>query len=664
MQKNTDKKAMWVRIICGLLVLMMLLSAGYAAIATILINVSAVDIGDYEIKADTSKNVFIAIGITHGDDSTSSPIAKSETGFVLGEAEITSEKRNFVPLMLLDGITEVAAVPLTFLKLTNGIYEPTTEAEATVFPFRVEVSLTDGNVWTKQEEIESLAPDTKNLFSVKGLKNGVKVLRYGEYKNASEASTAAGEFEALLTSIKGISVNISIPTGSATCIYDTADGRILFEHDTQSLSVMPSVFPIAKSDGVGETLLENENKYYDTICFSRRDNKINLINLVRLNTYVEGVLPSEIYSTWPKEVLKAFSIIVRSYSLGAICSKHFKSYNFDMCDGPCCQAYRGRSRVTESVCVAVSETENLVLTVNGITPSRAYYAAVHGGESILSPHAWGGTNYDFIVSQKTPWEEYTKYILDRGYWFEEFSPSELTLQLRSKGYTSVVAPIADVKVNSRAGDTNYVYSSTYTDADGNTLTITRTSKNYGALSLRCANYNISQGSVDYFIDHVLETTVKRIEKNNSDPLVSIFNVLTANGPFASSSMGASVLSADSILTLKGSSLNVLTSEGTKVLPLSNFSASTPDDEGRYSAINVYGDTVITTVLRREYGTYTAKSPENYVIAGKGWGHGIGLSQYGSRDLADVGAEYDQIIHAYFPNIHIIPLEDLGKGVIG
>jgi stage II sporulation protein D len=73
-------------------------------------------------------------------------------------------------------------------------------------------------------------------------------------------------------------------------------------------------------------------------------------------------------------------------------------------------------------------------------------------------------------------------------------------------------------------------------------------------------------------------------------------------------------------------------------------------------VNVYGDTVITTVLKREYYTLKASAPGNIVIAGKGWGHGLGMSQYGARDLAVFGAEYDQIIHAYYADVEIISLK--------
>ncbi len=45
---------------------------------------------------------------------------------------------------------------------------------------------------------------------------------------------------------------------------------------------------------------------------------------------------------------------------------------------------------------------------------------------------------------------------------------------------------------------------------------------------------------------------------------------------------------------------------------------------------------------------TQGSPDEFVFTGYGWGHGIGMSQYGSKGFADNGYTYDKIILHYFP----------------
>ncbi len=42
----------------------------------------------------------------------------------------------------------------------------------------------------------------------------------------------------------------------------------------------------------------------------------------------------------------------------------------------------------------------------------------------------------------------------------------------------------------------------------------------------------------------------------------------------------------------------------------------------------------------------------YVFNGKGWGHGLGLSQYGAKNMADLGYSFEQILKHYFTGIEI------------
>ena len=53
----------------------------------------------------------------------------------------------------------------------------------------------------------------------------------------------------------------------------------------------------------------------------------------------------------------------------------------------------------------------------------------------------------------------------------------------------------------------------------------------------------------------------------------------------------------------------------------------------------------------------ADDDDNFIFVGKGWGHGVGMSQYGARDLAEMGYNYQEILHAYFTDVDIVDWED-------
>ena len=55
-----------------------------------------------------------------------------------------------------------------------------------------------------------------------------------------------------------------------------------------------------------------------------------------------------------------------------------------------------------------------------------------------------------------------------------------------------------------------------------------------------------------------------------------------------------------------------------------------------------------------FGISTVPATADVVITGAGWGHGVGLSQYGAKVMATDGATYEQIISRYFAGTTIAP----------
>ncbi len=85
--------------------------------------------------------------------------------------------------------------------------------------------------------------------------------------------------------------------------------------------------------------------------------------------------------------------------------------------------------------------------------------------------------------------------------------------------------------------------------------------------------------------------------------------------------------------------------------------------GSMTVITAQGTQEITGINGYEYitadGRYTCAGFKNvYVFDGQGYGHGVGLSQFGSRCMADAGFLYDEIVLTYFPGTDIISIYDL------
>ena len=46
------------------------------------------------------------------------------------------------------------------------------------------------------------------------------------------------------------------------------------------------------------------------------------------------------------------------------------------------------------------------------------------------------------------------------------------------------------------------------------------------------------------------------------------------------------------------------------------------------------------------------SKGTFVFSGKGWGHGVGLSQWGAKSLAEQGWKYAKILQHYYPGTNL------------
>ena len=105
---------------------------------------------------------------------------------------------------------------------------------------------------------------------------------------------------------------------------------------------------------------------------------LSVVNIVNLEEYLYGVVPSEMPSSWPKEALKAQAVAARSEALSKL-GRH-QGEGFDLCDEVHCQAYRGVSQENERVNGLVDETRGQIMTFGG-KPVDALYSSACGGHT-------------------------------------------------------------------------------------------------------------------------------------------------------------------------------------------------------------------------------------------------------------------------------------------
>jgi len=653
---KAEKKELVVRIIAFALAMLMILSVAYMAISFIIDAAAEDAVADYGFASsgkDRVNGTYVAVALRWGSSAQISYDITSPYGFAVGEANVTRTARSFTPVYLLDENEIVVAADANLTVGFKTCSLATSAAKTDIGAYHVELSLATGEIWDSLEDFENMyLAAYDHVFPA--YIDGKHTIRIGAFASYTEASNAAA---ALGAELEGFAVSVASPSSSGVTILNEDYDQILFDYSGGE-NCSGAVCARQASGQDRAYICNTLNSYlYDGVFYFRRYmssdyNNLTMINLVSLRLYCEGVVPAEIYTSWPKEAIKAFAVAVNCFAVGGM-NKRFSTYGCDFVASSVDENYGGRHNVNAAVIEACAEVEHMVLTYEGKEVVGGAYSSSQGGYAVDTQYVWGGITGPYICSQPTPWEDYS--TISRGLWFKEVSATELAAQIKSYNSSLISSGATSIKSVSyeTTGDTSYLYSLTFTDNKGKTTTVTKSSYINAMMGsyTYSANFVIGKGSVAYTYEKVLETKVINLNENYSGYLT----VKTSDGLFSSA---ASLFSFLSNLGKSSSdesrSMYVMTAGGTAILASEQDIPITtlPDADGIYTYVSDYGDFLIVTKLQEISGVHKASSSTSFAIVGKGFGHGVGMSQYGVCHLAKAGATYDQILRAYYPGTEI------------
>lgn len=372
----------------------------------------------------------------------------------------------------------------------------------------------------------------------------------------------------------------------------TGTNTILFQYDDSDNSALFGVAPNA----AGETGEKFETWFkgyakYGAFRYERiNGGNLTVVNLLGLEDYVKGVVPYEMSNSWPIEALKAQAVCARTYALSNL-NRH-SSYHFDICSSTHCQAYYGTNRAGSNSDAAVEQTAGQVATYNGRLAECVYYSS-NGGASEDSSVVWGSNqdSYPYLVGVMDPYEALVADGISNYYWTREYTGSELAQKLRALGYSCTDIVSARVREYTDTGNPLEV---TFTDSSGRSYTLT-TRRVYSTFGLRSYRYDISGGG-------------------------------SGSGPLLVNGQG--VDSLDGMYAIDGNGNTVAIGNGVYVIG---------------------GDGSVT---QAGFGGSGGSSGGVFTISGAGWGHNVGMSQWGAYAQALQGRTYRQILEFYYTGITV------------
>ncbi|WP_125114530.1 SpoIID/LytB domain-containing protein [Agathobaculum sp. Marseille-P7918] len=434
-------------------------------------------------------------------------------------------------------------------------------------------------------------------------------------------------------------------------------------------------------------------KWYGNFVYRRASgNNLTVINYVGLEDYVKGVLPYEISASWPAEAQKAQAVCARSFALGT--HKH-TSEGYDLCNTTNCQVYLGANLATAASDAAVEATRGEYLSYNGELVI-GYFFSSDGGATEDAVNVWGG-DYPYLQGKVDPYETYDSS------WSVTLTANEVRQKLLNAGYS--IGTVANVEVTKRT-DTDNVNEVTVTDTDGKTVTIQRdkvrtvfglnsirytitpnAAKSVSASLPQSASLKISPSTHKVTLDgKAVAPQGYNIQDNNYYKLRDIAYILNGtdsqfNVTWDSENNRILLESGKAYQSVGGEMTGSVSSQIKNCIPSSSsivldgktvsLTGYLVNDNNYYKLRDVgaalgfdvdYDDANKTVLISS--GSSASTDPEgpstpdttvppvSYTFTGSGWGHSVGMSQWGAYAMAQQGFSYEEILKFYYTGISI------------
>ncbi len=312
------------------------------------------------------------------------------------------------------------------------------------------------------------------------------------------------------------------PAGSY--MFRARDGKLVVNDKSKQVQMLKLV-----SATPGIFLQTNTNSYRGSFTVKAvQDSKVTMVNHLRVDEYLKGVLPREVVVSWHMECLKTQAVASRTY-LKSHLGRH-GAQGFDLCASVHCQVYGGTTKEHPQCNKAVDETRGEILTYLG-KAVEAYFHSNCGGTTEKVNLVWGLIDKPFLPRKKCSFGTGDS----RYNWRQSFSKREILELLKAK--TSV------------------------------------------------------RGS---------EIEAIRIKTASPSGRAQTMTVETDEGAY----------------TLSGNEFRI---------------ALNPEK------------------IRSTLWTDFSKSGDDYIFEGRGWGHGVGMCQWGAKGQAERGRSYRSILQFYYPH---------------
>ncbi|MNM15383.1 Amidase enhancer precursor [compost metagenome] len=467
---------------------------------------------------------------------------------------------------------------------------------------------------------------------------------------ANDADLAAAK-----TVLSQVLPQVTLGTAGAGLMLRT-DAGLDFSAETQAAHYAVSGgTPVMAAGTAGIQLAERSKRTYrGSLELGASNGSLSVINVVPLEQYLYSVVGGEVSSSWPAEALKAQAVAARSYALA-------QGNRFDIAnvvDTTLSQVYNGTGTEAASITAAVDATSGELL-MNGGSVVEAVFSSNSGGKTADPSEVWNSGGSVF-ASVDSPGD--TSAVSSKMWYYVQLSSG-------SAGYVRE----DNIKLT---GDKNAaglpLLTATTKDVNVRVMPVVESGKDPVG--------KLNPGDTAVVLDKVSESGSYSWIKG---PFTSADILKSLQGKTTASSLPSSIVTLEvtqrgpsgraMMVKANGTPLTVkypdlyrsafggLPSTLFDIVPAGSYTVLGAD--GRTSTVSgqtsvlsasgvVTGGGSGTVVMNSRSEGRVIGTGSGFMFIGKGNGHGLGMSQWGVKGMADEGYDYKAILQHYFQNVTI------------
>lgn len=344
--------------------------------------------------------------------------------------------------------------------------------------------------------------------------------------------------------------------------------------------------------------------YYGSFELEKRDEGILLINEVLLEEYLYAVVPSEMPGYYPLEALKAQAISARTYAYNKMLSSGLGSYGAHLDDSATYQVYNNIKEHVNTT-TAVKETRGEILYAGEALAETYYYSTSCGFGT--NGAIWNVENAERFPYLKAK-EMTTKTAV---YTAEELQTEE--------GFDKFIKEKNSAHFEAEEGWYRWNYQHNHMETIAEKL-VSRLEKypNYVFTSLDGENYGNEPLEEGFVITDI------RVNRRGVGGTIEEILVITDKGQF---------------LVKNEYHIRAVLADGESRAILQN--------DNSYACGNLLPSAFFVIDV-----SYEDEKVTSIQLTGGGFGHGVGMSQNGAKNLADRGYSAEDILEFYYEGCEV------------